>query len=964
MPADPHPPAPTVLDPAQLNRIESTHRGFLYQHLYVVGCLLLAQNAGVSEVLVERDEDVELRLNDSHIYIQVKTRSAPLTLSDISGALDRFAIIRKLHAAEVSPKRADSIAKGIETSPQRVGSASFAIVANVAPGPGLLSDLSESSWPADVSVLWPGGPAITREGLAPAWSSVEDAVEWCTEHARLPYSQVAPTTLVWKLAALAQAAAMGGVGASVKAHCFVVEQLADLFEQVVRSVHELPSAPEPYWQQENEPTSLSDAPVHLVVGPTGSGKTAWAAVRAAHDPRPTLYFAASEAGAPFAAALVREISSQFLADSRGHLSSVLMPGATGLDALRALGLLVRERGQMPVLVIDDVQRLESDGVLQCIAAAPDFRWVLLSHPGPTATQIEARLGIQAAKLAGWSLDTIAAAMRAADSAADAPTCNRVRSLTGGLPLFVRNFAQLAQTRYGGNVSELCDQLEEGDHFEHTAQEVLLSGTLDSLAPPSRLVAEVLGLAAIPLTGQEVSRLTDAAGITAQATTRSLRDLSAWGVMRTARGGKVQLHDAFRLLCDGSVLEAMSRRAILRRLYEVLDSTTAGFELDRGARFLKLLPTIGETERLVDIASNEIEQLIELGLERHLLDVLRATAADITMDADGRFWSLDTLAFLALHHGQTTEAAERVSSMEALASEHALGVRAQQALQVKHLLLAGKRGDAHAARRAYEALLASSGVDHTLRRIARYNFAYCLFITGDYEGAAEESSSLAMEYYDALGLDPAKVVGASGQEVVNMLAESEAAQPNIKRLADALDLFASARGRLHENYGLAKVHAFKFYTICGAFQSAIRTGQDFVDDMLKMNDVDGARLFLERTLLPSIQELGLVDHVVAVRGQYAVVLAYSGDVPMAREEMQRLRTFGEASSPVQREELRRQEAIIAGVAAGEVKRSSRPTIQIGKTVEPVRSRNRTASQPGRNEPCSCGSGIKFKRCCGG
>ena len=35
-----HPDA--VLDPAQLKRIESVHKGFLYQHLYAVGCLFLA----------------------------------------------------------------------------------------------------------------------------------------------------------------------------------------------------------------------------------------------------------------------------------------------------------------------------------------------------------------------------------------------------------------------------------------------------------------------------------------------------------------------------------------------------------------------------------------------------------------------------------------------------------------------------------------------------------------------------------------------------------------------------------------------------------------------------------------------------------------------------------------------------------------------------------------------------------
>jgi len=49
-----------VLDVAQLVRIESVHRGFLYQHLYAVGCLLLAQAAAVDVVMVEIDEDIEL----------------------------------------------------------------------------------------------------------------------------------------------------------------------------------------------------------------------------------------------------------------------------------------------------------------------------------------------------------------------------------------------------------------------------------------------------------------------------------------------------------------------------------------------------------------------------------------------------------------------------------------------------------------------------------------------------------------------------------------------------------------------------------------------------------------------------------------------------------------------------------------------------------------------------------------
>ena len=42
------------------NTIEAVHRGFLYQHLFAVGVLLLPQAHTLQEVTVEGDEDVEL----------------------------------------------------------------------------------------------------------------------------------------------------------------------------------------------------------------------------------------------------------------------------------------------------------------------------------------------------------------------------------------------------------------------------------------------------------------------------------------------------------------------------------------------------------------------------------------------------------------------------------------------------------------------------------------------------------------------------------------------------------------------------------------------------------------------------------------------------------------------------------------------------------------------------------------
>ncbi|MER9169281.1 hypothetical protein NKI12_18220 [Mesorhizobium australicum] len=73
------------LDSRQLARIEYVHRGFLYQHLYAVACLFRAAQAGVTHVVVENDEDVELVFSAKRIYAQIKTRSSDLVLSDIEG---------------------------------------------------------------------------------------------------------------------------------------------------------------------------------------------------------------------------------------------------------------------------------------------------------------------------------------------------------------------------------------------------------------------------------------------------------------------------------------------------------------------------------------------------------------------------------------------------------------------------------------------------------------------------------------------------------------------------------------------------------------------------------------------------------------------------------------------------------------------------------------------------------------
>jgi len=195
------------LDSRQLARIESVHRGFLYQHLYAVACLFRAASAGVTHLVVENDEDVELVLPDKRIYAQIKTRGSHLIFSDISGALSRFDAIRTEHK-----------------DGRRSGTAEFAIISNSPPGRELSERLRSEAWPPDVALFWPGKLPAVAQSLPAPWDNVSGGFAACRAAAStLPFSILVPETLVWKLAGRIMAAA-AGIEPNAN-HTFVVHDL-------------------------------------------------------------------------------------------------------------------------------------------------------------------------------------------------------------------------------------------------------------------------------------------------------------------------------------------------------------------------------------------------------------------------------------------------------------------------------------------------------------------------------------------------------------------------------------------------------------------------------------------------------------------------------------------------------------------------------------------------------------------
>ena len=144
-----------IIDPAQLKRIESVHRGFFYQHLFAVGCLfrLAGQEAGT--IHVERDEDIEIDTGNKTIYVQVKNRTAPLRRTDIESTLARFNTIRSRRQRK---EFQFLIASSSELSHQ------------------LAREIGSSKWPHEVIVQTPATCNSFPDDAPPSWPTVRDAL--------------------------------------------------------------------------------------------------------------------------------------------------------------------------------------------------------------------------------------------------------------------------------------------------------------------------------------------------------------------------------------------------------------------------------------------------------------------------------------------------------------------------------------------------------------------------------------------------------------------------------------------------------------------------------------------------------------------------------------------------------------------------------------------------------------------
>jgi hypothetical protein len=922
-----------TLNPAQQRVIESVHRGFLYQHLYATACLLIAESQDFERVVVEADEDIEVLRKSAHAYIQVKTRSKPLIPTDLDGAMQRFEQLRSEHA------------KGI-----RRKIPAFFFVANRPPGPALAAKLNSDQWPEDVVVVWPGMEGSEfHDFLPPAWKDVAGAAEWCIEQAdKIRFRKTSADTLVWKLAATVMLAASGGK--PFENHTFTLDDLPQIFEQVVAGLQVFPPAPPNYQPQIDEPSIRSEKHVRMIVGFSGAGKTAWAAYAAQHSESLCIYYDVGDEPSPAVpTALSNEIAAAFSTLAPDKPLCEIIPASA--SANNALGCLSRYAGQHelePVVVIDNAHRVSASVLRAMIEVAPLLRFVLLCHPEESIKELETLLGVTRESLQGWNDDTVAAAIGDFGVYGSPEVVKRLRIMTAGMPLYVTSAAKVAVSSYQSNVGALCDAIDNQTHTASTAQEIILTKLFDALTPIERGAVAVISYSNVGLSQDEIRILMkETFDFSTTQCSLLIRELRPQGILLSIGGALFAIHDAFRIIGkrEFDLLTNTMRISALQTFIRILStSLSQSRDTKRLSMLIRAFASLGNFTALVELAGEEMFH--ELGIDDGVWKILENAIASKSLPPKQQFYALDGLVFRYLKTGQTTRIPSLLEEMEMILGTGEWGSVDKMSFLSKRMSWQTEVGDVTGVSESLASISRIIPDDPVFHRILRYNSAVALWKLGQLKKVDVILRELVTDYMVALGIKGNQIFGRTTKDIRQIISKNPDCLADAKRLADTLEFHARTLSSLGQPPFFVRIQSMKFYEIVGAYDSLVRVGMDVVDDHLTLGDNQGAKEFAEKFVMPVVEELDLPLQDIFVRSQYAVILARCGDHEEAETILRRLRPYYGGLDEESQEGLRLNEHLVLQAKTKTTHTPSAP-------VRPVRP----------NDPCPCGSGIRFRSCHG-
>ncbi|KQV30370.1 ATP-binding protein [Massilia sp. Root335] len=851
-----------VVDKAQLRRIEATHKGFLYQHLYGVACLLMVDQLGWTRMRVEVDEDIELEFSGRYVYVQVKSRSKLIQISDIASALKRFEQYRTQH-----------------TPGGRAGQPEFILALNCDTAPGLSTRISAGEFPQDVRFMRPGQ---NIPGLPPVWANNEEAFSWCVARAEaLPFIMVAPDVLVQNLAGAIMRMAAGLD--EFTRHEVTAMRAAGMLQQFVQQVHEFPAPPLNYRPQDNEPALVTDAPVRLIVGFSGAGKTSWAAQAALADAQPRAYFDVADLpSSSVARTLARELAARWLGDNPEGRQVVASEALSGVEALRLVTSSLQAQQQTYTMVIDNAHRLQVEDARAITAAMKDLQLVFLAQPTAELDLMSAALDVEPETLQGWGADSIGYEASAQECTVSMATATRIRALTGGLPLYVRSAISVAKKDYGSDLKAFCDAFEGQSLSTDTRQHTLLAAVFNGLDEASKQVLACASLSDVPLAAAEIAGVVAEAFSLHQPTViRKLRSLRARGLLQAYGSQRSKVHDALRPIALEHLIEEPEpgRRARAFLLDLVVKSLKENHETERFPLFIRLLIELRKVAELADLGTGEA---FHEGPEYpQMWPLLEEAANDPALTTEVRFECLDALLYHRQKHGPEETIAPLLDQMEALIDRGLANNRSRLVFLQKSLLYWASQGNEARVQELLRKAQALIPDQASYRRVFTYSAAFALWKVARPASAERLLNGLVAEYIAILSINVDEIMSNPGLYVARVRADDDYGT-DCKHLADCFDLLARVLEQLKRAQSGPRKVAVRLFEITGSWDSAVRVGIDLVYQHLDRSELPQALKLVSESLPRIVHFYELARHTIPLRYLHAHILGKMGQISAARE----------------------------------------------------------------------------------
>jgi hypothetical protein len=535
----------------------------------------------------------------------------------------------------------------------------------------------------------------------------------------------------------------------------------------------------------------------------------------------------------------------------------------------------------------------------------------LCQPKQVVDEIEVNFSLRREALQGWSTDTIAGQSRNHGCTGTIHDYENLKNATGALPLYVQSALKVIKSEHSGSISEFYLALSEQMNIETTAQELILTKSITILPKDILNILAVLSISDIQLSFDDIKTwVSKSLQLPLKSIVQAIKRLKTEGVLQYFGRDKLKIHDAARIIglqyLDN--LDESLVTEIKKTLKELLfDSLINKKDISKLSLFARTAAELGEVEVLIEIAGSEMFH--EMGVLNDILPAIRLAISTGKLTIEEKFWALDALVFTDMRQGKNDSLISQLSEMDGLVKTNGLGDEEKNSLYMKQLIFNANIGNTRLVKKFIHKLSTTVKKDIRHDLIYRYTVSISWMKLGNNTKAMPLISTVINDYYELIGITPKEVMGKNAPELWEIIKKSDDINEDLKHLADSLEVSAVIDNNSNRFSFFKRIHSMKFYSMVGAVDSLIRVGQDLADEFIGKHDFEGAKQVMIDFVLPATIQGNMLDKIISVRSQYAVILGYCEEFTEADKEFELLAAYIPGMSENQKLEINNQKMFV-------------------------------------------------------